>query len=235
MLIQYSDVIRGMNGTIQENQKLCCIEQYPAPGDREHEEQHGRFNEMSAKRHQELSMLGVCNRMGSEQQKPKLTGFLKSNDILEQWSILNPKTYNLAITTLNGHHITTHTLHDAHRKIPRDLIHQTLFRNCRKPQHKNLITHKFELPNPPKPHLQPPNSTRVAAPPRRRASLVGATARGGGGGRARAYQRLEEKESGDRAPPIAAAASIAGEGDAAEATAAAAAAAAMAAALSVTE
>lgn len=45
-------------------------------------------------------------------------------------------------------------------------------------------------------------------------------------------QRLEEKESGDRAPPIAAAASIAGEGDAAEATAAAA---AMAAALSVTE
>uniref|UniRef100_A0A0E0ART4 Uncharacterized protein n=1 Tax=Oryza glumipatula TaxID=40148 RepID=A0A0E0ART4_9ORYZ len=32
MLIQYSDVIRGMNGTIQENQKLCCIEQYPAPG-----------------------------------------------------------------------------------------------------------------------------------------------------------------------------------------------------------
>lgn len=172
-----------------------------------------------------------CHHAKTGLKKPKLTGFLKSNDILEQWSILNPKTYNLAITTLNGHHITTHTLHDAHRKIPRDLIHQTLFRNCRKPQHKNLITHKFELPNPPKPHLQPPNSTRVAAPPRRRASLVGATARGGGGGRARAYQRLEEKESGDRAPPIAAAASIAGEGDAAEAAAAAA----MAAALSVTE
>lgn len=171
-----------------------------------------------------------CHHAKTGLKKPKLTGFLKSNDILEQWSILNPKTYNLAITTLNGHHITTHTLHDAHRKIPRDLIHQTLFRNCRKPQHKNLITHKFELPNPPKPHLQPPNSTRVAAPPRRRASLVGATARGGGG-RARAYQRLEEKESGDRAPPIAAAASIAGEGDAAEAAAAAA----MAAALSVTE
>lgn len=107
-----------------------------------------------------------CHHAKTGLKKPKLTGFLKSNDILEQWSILNPKTYNLAITTLNGHHITTHTLHDAHRKIPRDLIHQTLFRNCRKPQHKNLITHKFELPNPPKPHLQPPNSTRVAAPPR---------------------------------------------------------------------